>query len=62
LFAASSEVTGQNQKDMFFNEAESLGAQAEPAVEETDDDKIDVPGCWRRPKIEPPLRVVPTEN
>ena len=28
LFAASSEVTGQHQKDMFFNEAESLGAQA----------------------------------
>jgi hypothetical protein len=26
LFAASSEVTGQHQKDMFFNEAESLGS------------------------------------
>ena len=26
LFAASSEVTGQHQKDMFFNEAETEGA------------------------------------
>ena len=34
LFAASSEVSGQHQKDMFFNEAEGLGAQAEPAAEE----------------------------
>ena len=32
LFAASSEAAGQHQKDMFFNEAESLGAHAEPAA------------------------------
>ncbi len=29
LFAASSENNGEHQKDLFFNEAESLGAQAE---------------------------------
>ena len=46
LFAASSEAVAL-QKDMFFNEAETLGAQAEPAVEELDDDKIDVPGHKR---------------
>jgi transposase len=57
LFAASSEVTGQHQKDMFFNEAESLGAQAEPAAEETasDDDKIDVPGHQRAKRGRKPL-------
>ena len=42
LFAASSEAGGQHQKDMFFNEAESLGAQAAPAAEETEEDKIEV--------------------
>ncbi|MEN9398288.1 MAG: hypothetical protein RLZ81_2818 [Pseudomonadota bacterium] len=57
LFAASSEVTGQHQKDMFFNEAERLGAQAEPAGEETasDDDKIDVPGHRRTKRGRKPL-------
>ena len=56
LFAASSEVTGQHQKDMFFNEAESLGAQAEPAAaEETDDDKVDVPGHKRAKRGRKPL-------
>ena len=55
LFAASSEVTGQHQKDMFFNEAESLGAQAEPAAEETADDKIDVPGHKRVKRGRKPL-------
>ncbi|VTU42471.1 DNA replication protein (plasmid) [Variovorax sp. RA8] len=55
LFAASSEMTGQHQKDMFFNEAESLGAQAEPAAEETDDDKIDVPGHKRAKRGREPL-------
>ena len=55
LFAASSEVSGQHQKDMFFNEAESLGAQAEPAAEETDDDKIDVPGHKRAKRGRKPL-------
>jgi transposase len=55
LFAASSEVSGQHQKDMFFNEAESLGAQAEPAAEETDDDKIDVPAHKRVKRGRKPL-------
>lgn len=55
LFAASSEVTGQHQKDMFFNEAESLGAQTEPAAEETDDDKIEVPGHKRAKRGRKPL-------
>lgn len=55
LFAASSEVTGQHQKDMFFNEAESLGAQAEPAAEEAHDDTIDVPGHKRAKRGRKPL-------
>jgi transposase len=55
LFAASSEVSGQHQKDMFFNEAESLGAQAEPAAEETGDDKIDVPAHKRVKRGRKPL-------
>lgn len=54
LFAASSEVTGL-QKDMFFNEAESLGATAEPAAEEAVDDKIDVPGHKRAKRGRKPL-------
>ena len=38
IFAAKSEVSSQNQKDMFFvfNEAEVLGAQAQPAAQEED--------------------------
>lgn len=55
LFAASSEVTGQHQKDMFFNEAESLGAQAEPTAEEADDDTIDVPSHKRAKRGRKPL-------
>lgn len=45
IFAAKSEVSSQNQKDMFFNEAEVLGAQAQPAEQEDDgeDEGIDVP-------------------
>ena len=46
------------QKDMFFNEAESLGAQTEPAAEETpagDDGKIDVPGHQRAKRGRKPL-------
>jgi transposase len=38
LFAAKSEASSQQQRDMFFNEAESLGAQAEPAQEEAEDE------------------------
>ncbi|WP_208115146.1 IS66 family transposase zinc-finger binding domain-containing protein, partial [Roseateles toxinivorans] len=60
LFAASSEITGVHQKDMFFNEAESLGAQAEPAAEESDsdssdDDKVNVPGHKRVKRGRKPL-------
>jgi transposase len=55
LFAASSEVTGQHQKDMFFNEAESLGQKAEPAAEEVDAGKIDVPGHKRAKRGRKPL-------
>jgi transposase len=40
IFAAKSEVSSHNQKDMFFvfNEAEVLAAQAEPAAQEQDDE------------------------
>ena len=55
LFAASSEVSGQHQKDLFFNEAESLGVQAEPAIEETADNKIDVPAHKRVKRGRKPL-------
>jgi len=61
LFAASSEAAVL-QKDMFFNEAEDLGAQAEPAAEEregedagSDGDKIDVPGHKRTKRGRKPL-------
>lgn len=54
LFAASSELASQHQKDMFFNEAESLGAQTEPAAEEVED-KIDVPGHKRARRGRKPL-------
>ena len=39
VFAASSEVLGTHQKDMFFNEAEALGAatKAAPTQQEGDD-------------------------
>ena len=50
LFAAKSEVSGLNQKDLFFNEAEILGASAQPAVEEVDggdDKKLDIAGHQR---------------
>ena len=55
LFAASSEAMGQHQKDMFFNEAESLGAQAQAAAEEPVDDKVDVPGHQRAKRGRKPL-------
>jgi transposase len=56
LFAAKSEVSGLHQKDMFFNEAEVLGAGAEPAVEESvGDDKLDVPGHKRAKRGRKPL-------
>ena len=51
IFAAKSEVSSQNQKDMFFvfNEAEVLGTQAQPAAQEEDSEEagIDVPAHKR---------------
>jgi len=59
LFAASSEALGQHQKDMFFNEAESLGAQAAAASEDTPQEseveKIEVPGHKRAKRGRKPL-------
>jgi len=55
LFAAKSEAGAEHQKDMFFNEAESLGVQAQPANEETDDDKVDVPAHKRAKRGRKPL-------
>ncbi len=58
LFEAKSEKMGEAsaaQKDMFFNEAEVQGAQAQPAVEETDDNKIEVPAHRRAKRGRKPL-------
>ena len=57
LFAAKSEVRGTEQKDMFFNEAEVLGAQAQPAVQEDEgeDEGIDVPAHKRAKRGRKPL-------
>ena len=59
IFAAKSEVSSQDQKDMFFNEAEALGAQAQPAVQEEQngdgDDAIDVPAHKRTKRGRKPL-------
>lgn len=61
IFAAKSEVSSQDQKDMFFNEAEALGAQAQPAAQEEDgkDEGIDVPAHKRakrgRKRLDPAL-------
>jgi len=58
IFAAKSEVSGLHQKDMFFNEAEALGAAAQPAEEEVDgaDEKaIAAPGHKRARRGRKPL-------
>ena len=55
LFEAKSEASAAHQKDLFFNEAEVEGAQAQPAAEETDDDKIDVPAHRRAKRGRKPL-------
>jgi transposase len=60
IFAATSEVSTQSQKDMFFvfNEAEVLGAQAQPASQEdvdTTDDGVDVPAHKRARRGRKPL-------
>jgi transposase len=58
LFDVKSEKMGEAgaaQKDMFFNEAEAQGAQAQPAVEDSDDDKIEVPAHRRAKRGRKPL-------
>lgn len=55
LFEAKSEVSAAHQKDMFFNEAEVVGAQAQPAAAESEDDKIDVPAHQRAKRGRKPL-------
>ncbi len=51
LFSAKSEASSQEQKDLFFNEAESLGATAQPAGEETGgDEEVEVAGHKRKAK------------
>lgn len=59
IFAAKSEVSSQNQKDMFFvfNEAEVLGTQAQPAAQEEDSQApgIDVPAHQRAKRGRKPL-------
>jgi transposase len=59
IFAAKSEVSSQNQKDMFFvfNEAEVLGTQAQPTAQEEDaqNEGIDVPAHKRAKRGRKPL-------
>jgi len=59
LFDAKSEKAGElsaaHQKDMFFNEAEIEGAQAQPAAAETEDEKVDVPAHQRAKRGRKPL-------
>lgn len=58
IFAAKSEISSQDQKDMFFNEAEALGIQAQPAAQEGqdgEDDGIDVPAHKRAKRGRKPL-------
>jgi transposase len=57
IFAAKSEVSSQSQKDMFFNEAEDLGVQVQPAAQEEDseDPGIDVPAHKRTKRGRKPL-------
>ena len=61
IFSAKSEVSSQSQKDMFFNEAEGLGAQTRAAQQEevqADGDgatTIDVPAHQRAKRGRKPL-------
>ena len=55
LFAAKSEAGGLHQKDLFFNEAEVEGAKAQPAAEESEDGKVDVPAHKRAKRGRKPL-------
>jgi len=55
LFEAKSEASAAHQKDLFFNEAEVEGAQAQPAAAETEDEKIEVPAHQRAKRGRKPL-------
>lgn len=55
LFDAKSEVSATQQKDLFFNEAEVEGAQAQPAAEQTEDEKTEVPAHRRAKRGRKPL-------
>ncbi len=55
LFEAKSEASAAHQKDLFFNEAEVEGAQAQPAAAETEDEKIEVPAHQRVKRGRKPL-------
>lgn len=55
LFDAKSEASGAHQKDLFFNEAEDEGAQAQPAAAETEGELIDVPAHKRAKRGRKPL-------
>ena len=57
MFAAKSEARGTEQKDMFFNEAEALAAQATPALEDSDavDDALDLAARKRLKRGRKPL-------
>jgi transposase len=55
LFDAKSEVSAAHQKDLFFNEAEVEGAQAQPAAAETEEEKIEVPAHQRAKRGRKPL-------
>jgi transposase len=55
LFEAKSEASAAHQKDLFFNEAEVEGAQAQPATEQTEDEKIEVPAHQRAKRGRKPL-------
>ena len=57
IFAAKSEARGTEQRDMFFNEAEALAAQATAALEDgvAGDDALDVAGHKRLKRGRKPL-------
>lgn len=55
LFDAKSEVSTAQQKDLFFNEAEIEGAQAQPAAAETEGELIEVPAHQRTKRGRKPL-------
>ncbi len=55
LFDAKSEASAAHQKDLFFNEAEVVGARAQPAAEQTEGELIDVPAHQRAKRGRRPL-------